>query len=121
MQYLKIGQYWWSAWLIANLLLQSAHRWTIGGTLLEKNVFGNFLYQLDSLASLAIGSAWLAFPKWLLHRQYTNRLFFMKVLTWYLSGSQHLSDLICTIRYTFSAGLRRACANKLYPKKKAAG
>ncbi|VDM49065.1 unnamed protein product [Toxocara canis] len=31
--------------------------------------FANSLYQLDSIASIAIGSAWIAFPKWLLHRQ----------------------------------------------------
>ncbi|VDK88184.1 unnamed protein product [Litomosoides sigmodontis] len=30
---------------------------------------GNVLFQVDSIVSVIIGAAWLAFPEWLLHRQ----------------------------------------------------
>ncbi|VDN25239.1 unnamed protein product [Cylicostephanus goldi] len=38
-------------------------------TLVPGNRLGNCLYQLDAMASICIGAAWLTFPKWLLHRQ----------------------------------------------------
>ncbi|CAJ0921463.1 unnamed protein product, partial [Mesorhabditis belari] len=43
--------------------------WPIANNLILENRVGNCLYQLDSIASICIGSAWFAFPKWLLHRQ----------------------------------------------------
>jgi len=43
--------------------------WPIGDKLFPENRIGNMLYQLDTIASLAIGMAWIAAPKWLLHRQ----------------------------------------------------
>uniref|UniRef100_A0A1I8ATS4 7TM_GPCR_Srx domain-containing protein n=1 Tax=Steinernema glaseri TaxID=37863 RepID=A0A1I8ATS4_9BILA len=43
--------------------------WTVGDTLHRENRVGNVLYQLDSIASICIGVAWLAVPQWLLHRQ----------------------------------------------------
>jgi DNA segregation ATPase FtsK/SpoIIIE-like protein len=51
------------------VILIIAYRWPIGGTLYEHHVGGNGLFQLDSLASIVIGMAWLACPQWLLHRQ----------------------------------------------------
>jgi hypothetical protein len=44
-------------------------RWPIGGTLYEHHTGGNGLFQLDSLASIVIGMAWISCPQWLLHRQ----------------------------------------------------
>jgi len=49
------------------MLLSSG--WKLGTTLNVSNRIGNGLYQLDSLASLTIGSAWLSVPAWLLHKQ----------------------------------------------------
>ncbi|OZC09036.1 hypothetical protein X798_03967, partial [Onchocerca flexuosa] len=66
--YLKIAKYWCCGWLVVNLYLQSAHRWTIGDTVIA-NVTENIIFQIDSLISIIIGAAWLAFPGWLLHRQ----------------------------------------------------
>uniref|UniRef100_A0A8R1XRF0 Uncharacterized protein n=1 Tax=Onchocerca volvulus TaxID=6282 RepID=A0A8R1XRF0_ONCVO len=66
--YLKIAKYWCCGWLAVNLYLQTAHRWTIGDTVIA-NVTENILFQIDSLISVIIGAAWLAFPGWLLHRQ----------------------------------------------------
>ncbi|TKR80504.1 hypothetical protein L596_014571 [Steinernema carpocapsae] len=43
--------------------------WTVGDTLHRDNKVGNILYQLDSIASICIGAAWLSVPQWLLHRQ----------------------------------------------------
>ena len=62
--------------------------WRVGDTLYRDMPIGNALYQLDTmgkfcyslcvwtdylncvtLASIAIGLAWIAHPKWLLHRQ----------------------------------------------------
>ncbi|VDM62044.1 unnamed protein product, partial [Angiostrongylus costaricensis] len=40
-----------------------------GTTLVPGNRFGNCLYQMDTIASICIGCAWLTFPKWLLHKQ----------------------------------------------------
>jgi hypothetical protein len=43
--------------------------WPIGDFLHKDSPMGNFLYQLDSIASIAIGMAWMTCPHWLLHRQ----------------------------------------------------
>lgn len=51
------------------ILLLFANGWRVGDTLYRENRVGNFLYQLDSIASIAIGMAWICDPKWLLHRQ----------------------------------------------------
>ncbi|KAF8385723.1 hypothetical protein PRIPAC_74865 [Pristionchus pacificus] len=45
--------------------------WAVGNQFFPENRVGNFLYQLDCMASICIGLAWLTFPKWLLHRQVT--------------------------------------------------
>lgn len=66
---MKIAKYWWATWLAINFVLHSAHGWSVGDTLYAQDRISNFLYQLDTLASITIGAAWLAFPKWLLHRQ----------------------------------------------------
>ncbi|KJH44242.1 hypothetical protein DICVIV_09753 [Dictyocaulus viviparus] len=50
---------------------QSTFNFAFGTTLLPGNKIGNCLYQLDAIASICIGCAWLTFPKWLLHRQVT--------------------------------------------------
>ncbi|EGT54830.1 hypothetical protein CAEBREN_07863 [Caenorhabditis brenneri] len=49
--------------------LLSIAGWQTGTKLVAGNKFGNFLYQLDALASICIGACWMTFPKWLLHRQ----------------------------------------------------
>ncbi|KAK0403974.1 hypothetical protein QR680_017219 [Steinernema hermaphroditum] len=43
--------------------------WAVGDSLHRENRMGNVLYQLDSIASICIGVAWLSVPQWLLHRQ----------------------------------------------------
>ncbi|KAL3990877.1 putative integral membrane protein [Acanthocheilonema viteae] len=66
--YLKIAKYWCYVWLAVNFCLQTAHRWTLGEAV-STNIMSNTLFQMDSLVSVIIGAAWLAFPEWLLHRQ----------------------------------------------------
>ncbi|VDO56243.1 unnamed protein product, partial [Brugia timori] len=66
--YLKIAKYWCYCWLAMNFCLQTAHRWSLGETVIT-NVMENILFQMDSLVCVIIGVAWLAFPEWLLHRQ----------------------------------------------------
>ncbi|CAJ0584406.1 unnamed protein product, partial [Mesorhabditis spiculigera] len=55
--------------LAINVLLLLATGWPIGNSLMLDQPVGNGLYQLDCTASICIGAAWLAFPKWLLHKQ----------------------------------------------------
>lgn len=55
--------------LVFNAVLLASSGWHIGTTLVPGNRIGNCLYQLDALASICIGIAWLTFPKWLLHKQ----------------------------------------------------
>uniref|UniRef100_A0A8R1E1U4 Uncharacterized protein n=1 Tax=Caenorhabditis japonica TaxID=281687 RepID=A0A8R1E1U4_CAEJA len=55
--------------LLTHVILLSKSGWKTGTKLAVSNVFGNFLYQLDALASICIGACWMTFPKWLLHRQ----------------------------------------------------
>ncbi|CAB3405371.1 unnamed protein product [Caenorhabditis bovis] len=57
------------ATIIVHIGLLSASGFPTGARLNTENRFGNFLYQIDALASICIGAAWLTFPKWLLHRQ----------------------------------------------------
>ncbi|CAG9536822.1 unnamed protein product [Cercopithifilaria johnstoni] len=66
--YLIIAKYWCYNWLAVNFCLQTAHRWTLGETI-NASVMSNILFQMDSVVSVIIGAAWLAFPEWLLHRQ----------------------------------------------------
>ncbi|CAI2355529.1 unnamed protein product [Caenorhabditis sp. 36 PRJEB53466] len=54
--------------IFVHFVLLSKSGWKTG-TRLSPNVFGNFLYQLDALASICIGTCWMTFPMWLLHRQ----------------------------------------------------
>ncbi|GMT34438.1 hypothetical protein PFISCL1PPCAC_25735, partial [Pristionchus fissidentatus] len=51
------------------LVLLICNGWPIGDKFFAENRLGNFLYQLDCLASICIGLAWLTFPQWLLHKQ----------------------------------------------------
>lgn len=44
-------------------------KWNFGETSNRTDVIGNILYQLDAIASICIGTAWITFPRWLLHRQ----------------------------------------------------
>jgi len=52
-----------------NIITLLCSGWPIGDTVYKETYVGNGLYQLDSLASIAIGLAWIACPHWLLHRQ----------------------------------------------------
>lgn len=54
------------------LLIKS--RWPVGEKLYADHIGGNGLYQLDSLASIVIGMAWISCPIWLLHRQVNVQL-----------------------------------------------
>ncbi len=47
----------------------TAAGWRVGDSLDRDAYVGNALYQLDTMASVVIGLAWIAHPKWLLHRQ----------------------------------------------------
>uniref|UniRef100_A0AC35UEC3 Uncharacterized protein n=1 Tax=Rhabditophanes sp. KR3021 TaxID=114890 RepID=A0AC35UEC3_9BILA len=49
--------------------LLSKDLWDFGQTKYQSNYVSNILYQLDSIAAICIGGAWIAFPKWLLSRQ----------------------------------------------------
>ncbi|CAJ0610130.1 unnamed protein product [Cylicocyclus nassatus] len=66
---LEIAKYLLFAGLFINAVLLVTSGWHIGTTLVPGNRLGNCLYQLDAMASICIGAAWLTFPKWLLHRQ----------------------------------------------------
>ncbi|EFO23795.2 hypothetical protein LOAG_04690 [Loa loa] len=97
--YLEIAKYWCYGWLAVNFCLQTAHRWTLGETIIT-SVTENILFQMDSLVSVIIGAAWLAFPEWLLHRQvrvhlgksheFCARLMGTDFLTFYLVSSHAL-------------------------------
>ncbi|WKY15619.1 hypothetical protein Q1695_000809 [Nippostrongylus brasiliensis] len=67
--YLEFVKYFLFAGLVFNAVLLVTSGWEIGTKLLPGNRIGNCLYQLDAIASICIGIAWLTFPKWLLHRQ----------------------------------------------------
>ena len=49
--------------------MQTFSGWVIGSTQTKANKMESCLYQLDSMASIVIGGAFFAFPKWLLYRQ----------------------------------------------------
>ncbi|PIO66578.1 hypothetical protein TELCIR_11704 [Teladorsagia circumcincta] len=68
-RYLEIAKNLLFAGLIFNVSLLIGSGWHIGTALLPSYRIGNCLYQLDAIASICIGIAWLTFPKWLLHRQ----------------------------------------------------
>jgi len=52
-----------------NIIALLCSGWVIGDTVYKQTYVGNGLYQLDSLASIGIGMAWIACPHWLLHKQ----------------------------------------------------
>uniref|UniRef100_A0A1I7SZW4 Transmembrane protein n=1 Tax=Caenorhabditis tropicalis TaxID=1561998 RepID=A0A1I7SZW4_9PELO len=60
---------WVENWLKHFLAIPNSSEIILGTKLAAGNRFGNFLYQLDALASICIGTCWMTFPKWLLHRQ----------------------------------------------------
>uniref|UniRef100_A0A0M3IWS5 Cas1_AcylT domain-containing protein n=1 Tax=Ascaris lumbricoides TaxID=6252 RepID=A0A0M3IWS5_ASCLU len=68
-QYVKIGKWWCFVSLGVHFLIQTVYGWPLGKWFNVATPYANFLYQFDSIASIAIGSSWIAFPKWLLHRQ----------------------------------------------------
>ncbi|KAI6191902.1 hypothetical protein M3Y97_00277900 [Aphelenchoides bicaudatus] len=55
--------------IAVNIVALLVSGWQIGTTVYKQTYVGNALYQLDSLASIAIGMAWVSCPHWLLHRQ----------------------------------------------------
>ncbi|KAE9413551.1 hypothetical protein Angca_001131, partial [Angiostrongylus cantonensis] len=67
--YLEIAKMVLIVGLVANVTLLVTSGWHIGTTLVPGNRIGNCLYQMDTIASICIGCAWLTFPKWLLHKQ----------------------------------------------------
>ncbi|VDN60286.1 unnamed protein product [Dracunculus medinensis] len=62
-------KYWWFIWLVISITQQIRVNWVVGHTTNVLTDLENVLYQLDSITSISIGAAWLAFPKWLLNRQ----------------------------------------------------
>lgn len=66
---LKFFKYLMIFTITLHATLLSIAGWQTGTKLVAGNKFGNFLYQLDALASICIGACWMTFPKWLLHRQ----------------------------------------------------
>ncbi|KAK5964216.1 hypothetical protein GCK32_002400 [Trichostrongylus colubriformis] len=67
--YLEFAKYFLLAGLAFNVILLLQSGWHVGPGLLSDQKIGNCLYQLDAIASICIGVAWLTFPKWLLLRQ----------------------------------------------------
>uniref|UniRef100_A0A0K0EV01 Transmembrane protein n=1 Tax=Strongyloides venezuelensis TaxID=75913 RepID=A0A0K0EV01_STRVS len=51
------------------MLMLTKDKWNFGETSHRGSVIGNILYQLDAVAAICIGAAWITFPRWLLHRQ----------------------------------------------------
>ncbi|CAI4228763.1 unnamed protein product [Auanema sp. JU1783] len=68
-QHLEFAKYFCFAGLAFHILLLLVSGWPIGKAILPGNKIGDCLYQLDAIASICIGIAWLSFPNWLLHRQ----------------------------------------------------
>ncbi|VDM95614.1 unnamed protein product [Thelazia callipaeda] len=68
-EYLKIAKFWVLTWITVNLCLETFQKWKLGKIFANECIAENILYQTDSIAAIVIGAAWLAFPKWLLHRQ----------------------------------------------------
>lgn len=58
--------------------------WQLGTNLYGGNRIGNFLYQLDTIASVAIGMAWISHPHWLLHRQVNKKLAYKRCIINYV-------------------------------------
>ncbi|KAE9549138.1 hypothetical protein FO519_007660 [Halicephalobus sp. NKZ332] len=70
------------------------YRWPVGGTLYHDHIGGNGLYQLDSLASIVIGMAWIACPQWLLHRQVKVTLDFSHQLCGRVMGALFVAGYV---------------------------
>uniref|UniRef100_A0A914H3U8 Uncharacterized protein n=1 Tax=Globodera rostochiensis TaxID=31243 RepID=A0A914H3U8_GLORO len=51
------------------VVLIIASGWPIGDNFHAANRWGNLLYQVDTIAAISIGMAWVMAPHWLLHRQ----------------------------------------------------
>ncbi|CAD5234780.1 unnamed protein product [Bursaphelenchus xylophilus] len=68
-EFVKIIIYFGFACIGLCVVTLVATGWPIGDKVYKEKWFGNFLYQLDALASVSIGIAWIACPHWLLHRQ----------------------------------------------------
>uniref|UniRef100_A0A0N5ABW6 TLC domain-containing protein n=1 Tax=Syphacia muris TaxID=451379 RepID=A0A0N5ABW6_9BILA len=67
--YVTSLKYWCYMVIAVYGSMQTLCGWQLGNSLSKNNKVGNFLYQLDSIASIVIGGAFFAFPKWLLYRQ----------------------------------------------------
>uniref|UniRef100_A0A1I7X6C0 GpcrRhopsn4 domain-containing protein n=1 Tax=Heterorhabditis bacteriophora TaxID=37862 RepID=A0A1I7X6C0_HETBA len=68
-EYLDFAKYFCFGALALHIVMLVSSGWPIGTSLLPGSRIGDCLYQLDAIASICIGVAWLTFPKWLLHRQ----------------------------------------------------
>ncbi|KAI1700761.1 hypothetical protein DdX_16510 [Ditylenchus destructor] len=66
---LRIFIYSCFATLALYVLLLLGSGWKLGSTLYPQNRVGNILYQLDTIASITVGMAWMSHPQWILHRQ----------------------------------------------------
>ncbi|CAI5456366.1 unnamed protein product [Caenorhabditis angaria] len=92
--FLKALKYLMFGTVATHFLFLSKSGWLTGQRLAVENKFGNFLYQLDSLASICIGVAWMTFPKWLLHRQVLVELDESHELLGRVMGANFISSFI---------------------------
>ncbi|MFH4973692.1 hypothetical protein AB6A40_000401 [Gnathostoma spinigerum] len=68
-QYVQLAIYAFGVSVTLHLLFHIFSGWQVAQNQSRESRFVLVLYQLDSLASIAIGATWMTFPKWLLHRQ----------------------------------------------------
>lgn len=75
--------------------MQTVRRWALGAAVIT-SVMENVLFQVDSLVSIIIGIAWLAFPEWLLHRQVfisPSNINFRQLSGWEIRTFAHIPSI----------------------------
>uniref|UniRef100_A0A0N4ZRQ1 Transmembrane protein n=1 Tax=Parastrongyloides trichosuri TaxID=131310 RepID=A0A0N4ZRQ1_PARTI len=84
--------------VIFYFIILTKDKWDFGDTPLRKNILGNILYQLDAVAAICIGAAWITFPKWLLNRQVKIELNESHEFTARMMGVLFISSYIVSSR-----------------------
>uniref|UniRef100_A0A914EF21 Uncharacterized protein n=1 Tax=Acrobeloides nanus TaxID=290746 RepID=A0A914EF21_9BILA len=76
------------------MILLLVNKFQVGETLFKCNPISNILYQLDTLAAILIGMAWMTCPHWLLHRQVKVQMDASHELCGRIMGSLFVSSYI---------------------------